>query len=166
MILRSLTMVAGLAGGLAASQFPAFSQQYAQRLGGAVDELQKIVADFDASARAAGLSREAALAELSGSAFLERRQNDMRRTFSRYERLSEVHSALTDASAIDRLALAPRAADREIADAAWSHFRPALPLNLEGLMFAASGFLGAVIVLRMLGMAIGVAWGAPRRRVS
>ncbi|MEM9851772.1 MAG: DUF2937 family protein, partial [Pseudomonadota bacterium] len=49
-----------LAGGCAmlcaTSQFPEFSQQYVQRLGGAVDELRRVAADFDASARAAGLT--------------------------------------------------------------------------------------------------------------
>ena len=37
MILRVLAVAAGLAGAGTLSQFPEFSQQYVQRLGGAVD---------------------------------------------------------------------------------------------------------------------------------
>ncbi|MEM9196474.1 MAG: DUF2937 family protein [Pseudomonadota bacterium] len=163
MILRSLTMAASLAGGLAASQFPAFSQQYAQRLGGAVDELSQVVADFDASARAAGLTREEALRDLAGSTFRDRRQQDMRRTFRRHARLSAVRAELAEASALDRLTLVPKAADRDIADAAWAEFRPAVPLTWDGLLFAAAGFFGLLAMLRLTGAAIGMSRGAARR---
>ena len=53
----------------AASQFPEYSQQYVQRLGGAVDELRLVVADFDKSAAGVGLSRDAALASMTGNDF-------------------------------------------------------------------------------------------------
>ena len=43
------------------SQFPAFSDQYVQRLGGQVDALTRVAADFDASAEGAGLTRDQAL---------------------------------------------------------------------------------------------------------
>ena len=50
---------------IALSQFPAFSDQYVQRLGGQVDALSRVAAQFDASARAAGLTRDQALAMLA-----------------------------------------------------------------------------------------------------
>ena len=56
MFLRTMVLTSGLCGALAAAQFPAYSQQYLQRLGGAVDALQQVVADFDASASALGMS--------------------------------------------------------------------------------------------------------------
>ena len=43
MILRTMALAAGLTGAATLSQFPEFSQQYTQRLGGAVDELSAIV---------------------------------------------------------------------------------------------------------------------------
>ena len=52
MILRALTLAGGLTGAAVSSQFPEFSQQYTQRLGGAVDALAVVVADFDAMALA------------------------------------------------------------------------------------------------------------------
>ena len=47
---NTMTMAFGLAGALTLSQAPEFAQQYRQRLGGALDELRRVVADFDADA--------------------------------------------------------------------------------------------------------------------
>ncbi|MEL7345872.1 MAG: DUF2937 family protein, partial [Pseudomonadota bacterium] len=84
-MLRILALAGGLAGAAGMSQFPEYSQQYTQRLAGAVDELSTVVADFDASALASGLTRQEALAQLSGTEFLDRRQADMTRTLTRYD---------------------------------------------------------------------------------
>lgn len=87
MILRTLALVGGLTGAAALSQFPEFGQQYTQRLGGAVSALAEVVADFDASAQAEGLSRADALASMVGTPFVERRRADMERTIDRYDHL-------------------------------------------------------------------------------
>jgi hypothetical protein len=42
----AIALIAGLLG----SQGPEFAQQYRQRIGGALDELKRIVADFDQEA--------------------------------------------------------------------------------------------------------------------
>lgn len=141
MILRSLTLAGGIAGAAAVSQFPEFSQQYAQRLGGAVDALAEVVADFDASAAAVGLERETALAQMQGSAFLERRQADMTRTFTRFERLRADLAALEGQGPFMRAYHLPRLRDAEIARAAWVAYQPAVPLNFAGVSFALVGFL-------------------------
>ena len=47
---RLIVIVAAALGGVGASQLPEFAQQYRQRLGGALEELTRIVAEFDASA--------------------------------------------------------------------------------------------------------------------
>ncbi|MDF3414285.1 DUF2937 family protein [Sulfitobacter sp. M57] len=141
MILRSLTLAGGIAGAAAVSQFPEFSQQYAQRLGGAVDALAEVVADFDASAAAVGLERETALAQMQGSAFLERRQADMTRTFTRFERLRVDLAALEGQGPFMRAYHLPRLRDAEIARAAWVAYQPAVPLNFAGVSFALVGFL-------------------------
>ena len=49
-LFRRLSMAIGLLCGLAATQAPEFAQQYRQRLAGAVDELSRIVNQFDAEA--------------------------------------------------------------------------------------------------------------------
>lgn len=127
MILRALTLAGGLTGAAASSQFPEFSQQYLQRLGGAVDALEQVVADFDASATSVGLTRDAALAQMQGTAFLDRRRADMAQTFLRYETLKDDLSKLEGAGPFMRAYNLPRLTDTQIARAAWDAYEPAVP---------------------------------------
>lgn len=150
MILRVFTVAGGLFGAASLSQFPEYSQQYTQRLSGAVDELQRVVADFDASAAAEGLSREAALTQMVGTDFVERRRVDMERTISRSIILAGDLEALRDASPMQRFLNAGRFADAEIAQRAWGDFKPAVPLTVTGLMFAAIGFIAGLLLIHML----------------
>lgn len=149
-MLRLLGLLAGLIGGASCAQFPEFSQQYLQRLSGAVDELGKIVEDFDTSARAAGMSREKALAELDGSEFLARRNEDMSRTIERHTRLAAERGRLAQSTAIQRLLAAPRVVDPEIAERTWADYKPAVPVTGEGLLFGAAGFLAGLLGLHAL----------------
>jgi len=123
------------------AQFPEFSQQYVQRLGGTVDALGQVVADFDRSAQSAGLTRASALEELQGGAFLDLRGDDMRRTIERHERLAASLTLLRQERAAGRLALAYGAFDTEIAAATYDDYRPALPVTVEGVVFALGGFV-------------------------
>ena len=150
MIVRVLSLAGGLAGATGLSQFPEFSQQYLQRLGGAVDELSRVVADFDASAAAEGLTREAALAEMAGTQFVERRQTDMARTIARYNRLTADLAALRDATPFERAAQPQRFTDPEIVTRTWDDFKPAVPVTIEGLGFAGIGFVVGWFVLSVV----------------
>lgn len=134
-------IVGALALGIGASQFPELSQQYKQRLGGAVDALEQVVADFDASARGAGLSRDQALEEYQGSNFLTQRGADMRLTIVRYERLSGDLAILEETSAITRLRNFTALTDPDILRRTWGVFVPAVPISAEGAMFALGGGL-------------------------
>lgn len=144
MILRAITLAGGLAAGAGASQFPEFSQQYAQRLGGAVDALTEVVADFDTSAAAEGLTRPQALEQMQGADFLERRRFDMERTFDRHATLSEDLRLLNDAGPFMRAYHGARFTDGDVASAAWDAFQPAVPLNMTGAIFAGFGFLAGL----------------------
>ena len=148
MLLRTLTLAGGLAGAAGMSQFPEFSQQYVQRLGGAVDELTRFVAEFDVDAASLGLSRAAALAELAeGGAMGARRAETMSRTLARHDRLSGDLAALQAAGPFTRLYRAGHLGDGEIARQAWGAFRPALPLTFEGVVCAGLGFLAGTAAL-------------------
>ena len=57
MIVRAVALGVGVLCGALASQAPEFAQQYRQRLGGALDELTAIVAQFDDDARRAEIGR-------------------------------------------------------------------------------------------------------------
>lgn len=139
MIFRVVAFASAVLGGAGASQFPEYSQQYLQRLSGAVEELDRVTADFDASAQAAGLDRDAALAQMEGTEFLESRRADMTGTFERHARLTEDLEALETSGSFTRALHAWRMTDSDVAQAAWGDFEPAVPVTGEGAAFAGGG---------------------------
>lgn len=149
-MIRVLCILGGLAGGASLSQYPEFSQQYLQRLAGQVDALTEVVKDFDASALDAGLGREQALEELTGSPFLESRQASMRRTFARHARLAENLMVLRDAGPLARLTLPHRMGDAATLRATWADFTPAVPVSVAGVTTAGAGFVAGWGVLAAL----------------
>ncbi|KAA9009905.1 DUF2937 family protein [Histidinibacterium aquaticum] len=165
MIIRMLALAGGLAGGAALSQYPEFTQQYVQRLGGQIDALTVVVEDFDATAERSGLTRDAALAQMTGTPFLDDRRADMTRTIRRYESLSEARVALDTATPMERLMLPHRMGDSETFRGTWEAFEPALPLTLPGAVAAGAGYLaGWLAVAGMLSLLALPFRGGARRR--
>lgn len=162
-MLRLLAFVGGLAGAGTLSQFPEFSQQYLQRLGGQVDALAAVTADFDASAEKAGMDRGKALASMTGTEFLGFRQEDMRNAFARFERLSGDLTLLRAAGPVERVFMPQRFADTTLFKATLADFRPAMPVTLTGLTTAGIGFLGGWAAVMGLVTLIATPF---RRRVS
>lgn len=151
MLARALSLAGGITGALGLSQFPEFSQQYAQRLGGAVDELSRVVAGFDADAASVGLDRSAALADLAaGGAMARARAETMQATITRHARLTADLAALDGAGPFTRAYLVPRMTDPVIAERAWQAYRPALPASFEGVTFAGLGYLTGMLVMAAL----------------
>jgi len=138
-MIRVMALAGGVAGAATFSQYPEFAQQYTQRLAGQVDALTTVVMDFDTSALAAGLGREAALAEMTGSDFLVARQSDMRRTFARHAVLADDLARLRAASPFQRMQMPHRLGDGATLQATWGDFQPALPLTSAGAASAAVG---------------------------
>lgn len=165
MVLRGVLVLAGaLAGGAGLSQFPEFSQQYLQRLAGQVDALGVVVANFDATATRNGLTRDTALAQMTGTPFLTDRQADLRRDFARFERLSGDLTLLRAASPLERLAMPHRLSDRDTFAATWADYRPAVPVTVDGLVSAGVGAgLGWGVVGGVLAL---LAWPFRRRRTA
>ena len=160
MIFRAVIIGVGVVAGAFSAQLPEFSQQYVQRMGGAVDALEQVVADFDASASAEGLSREAALAQMTGTSFLERRRADMERTFARHKALQADLERLEGASAVQRVLILGQRRDVELTGEVWAVFQPAVPVTAEGVLFAGGGFVAGA------GMAGGLGRLMRRRRVA
>jgi hypothetical protein len=140
---RILSTFGGLALGLVLSQFPEYAQQYTQRLGGAVDELAIITADFDRAATEAGLTRVEALGRYAGSSdtFLVDRGLSVAATFARYEHLSAMLQRIRGANAVERFTLLPDFLDTDIGARALENFQPAVPVTMEGFAYAGGGFL-------------------------
>ncbi|AJE48072.1 DUF2937 family protein [Celeribacter indicus] len=150
-MLKALALAGGLLGAAIVSQFPEFTQQYTQRLGGQVEALEVVIEDFDASARRAEMTREEALASMGGSVFLENRRRDMRNTIDRHARLTADLAALRASGPLERLTMPQRVADTELALSTYHDFVPALPLSLAGGISALVGYgLGWGLVSALL----------------
>lgn len=140
---RTLGVLGGLCLAVAMSQFPEYAQQYTQRLGGAVDELRIITEEFDASALVGGLTRQQALDrfETSPDSFIKGRGDSMEATFRRYDLLRATLAEVEGADAIERLRNLPAYVDTEIGGRTLENFKPAVPVTVEGFLYAGLGFL-------------------------
>jgi hypothetical protein len=151
-ILRIVALSFGLAGAGIASQGPEFAQQYRQRLGGAIDELTRLVTRFEDDARANGLTREEAAARLRAHPedLVSRQGIAMQGNMDRVTRLQAHRQAMAEAGPFGRIALMVRDGDADLLRAAWSEFEPALPITEEGIVSALGGFAvawGGVLLL-------------------
>ncbi|MGJ3262882.1 MAG: DUF2937 family protein [Salinarimonas sp.] len=145
---RIVAMGMGLVGALAASQGPEFAQQYEQRLGGALDELETVVARFDDSAREAGLDREGAVERLEANPDgLVRRQGEGARAAAlRLEALRAHAARLAAHDGLGQVLLLVRDADPQIARAAYRAYEPAVPVTSEGALAAGLGFVALWLI--------------------
>ncbi|SEN63217.1 Protein of unknown function [Pseudorhodobacter antarcticus] len=164
MIAKILALAGGISGAVALSQYPEFSQQYIQRLGGQVDALTLVVADFDRSATANGLTRDAALDQLQGTAFLAARKTDTARMFARHERLAADLAFLRLASPMERIAMPHRLGDAETFAATWGDYQPALPLTVAGAVAGVLGFFGGFAGIKLVFSILG--WPFRRLRAK
>jgi len=149
---RIIAGIGGLALGVALSQFPEYAQQYTQRLGGAVDELRVITADFDREAQAAGLDRQTALERYAAANddFLAGRGTSMTATFQRYEMLSATLARIESAGPAERFQSLPAYLDSDIGRRTLENYQPAVPVTVEGVLYAGGGFLLGYLTLSAL----------------
>jgi hypothetical protein len=165
-IVRIAAVAFGLLGGVLASQAPEFSQQYRQRLGGAVDELHRAVEHFDHDAEANGESREGAITRLRSNAddLASRQGIAMQGNIDRLTRLEAHREAMMQAGPFARIALMLRDGDTDVMRSAYGEFEPAMPVTEEGLLSAAGGFIafwGGILLLAGFGRSL---IRRPRRR--
>jgi hypothetical protein len=119
--------------GLIGSQGPEFAQQYRERIGGALDELRRIVAEFDAEATAEQLTRPQAIGRLEQNSdpLARERGRDLTVTIARADRLQELLDAMQSAGPLRRLYVMAKDFDPQIAQRTLDNYEPAAPLSLE-----------------------------------
>lgn len=146
---RALSILGGLALAFGFAQFPEYAQQYEQRLGGAVDELRVIVADFDRSATSFGLSREDALLRyaVSPDDFLVDRGLSMRTILERYQRLSTDLAELQNATPLQRVQHLNSYLDSDVGAKALENYLPAVPVTAEGFAWGLAGMIIGYVLL-------------------
>ena len=140
---RVLAVAIGLLSGLAGAQLPEFAQQYRQRLGGAVDELRRVVTRFDENAQASGLTRQEALKRLADNAdpVARGQATTTEEIAARLGRLEAQKRSFEQVGSFGRLVLLARESDPTLARAAYLDYEPAWPATTEGLVMGGTGFL-------------------------
>lgn len=153
MIGRVLALAIGLMSGLAGAQLPEYAQQYRQRLGGAADELRRVVTRFDDDARQQGLDREAALKRLAQNSdpVAQGQSGSVRESAERYDRFNAQLRAFEQAGPFQRLVLFAREADPGIAQETYRAFEPAWPATSEGLVMGGTAFAFGWAILIFIG---------------
>jgi hypothetical protein len=149
MLARRLALFFALLCAALASQIPEYGQQYRQRLGGAVDELNLIIARFDEDSRQAGLSEQQGIKRLleNNDEFIRGRGFQMQDIIRRRQKLGR---AMDEPQGLERLFSLTFDFDASIARQAYSDYRPAVPVTSDGFIFGGIGFLSSFLLLRLL----------------
>jgi hypothetical protein len=159
MLARRLALAIALLAGLIGSQGPEFAQQYRQRLGGALEELNRIVSEFDAEVRRQNLTPAEALKRLEDNSdpLARERGEAMGKAVARAERLNEQIQAVNSAGPLMRLYVVATGFDPEIARSALDNYEPAEPLSIAALTAGGLAALCGWVTTRL------IAWPFSRR---
>ncbi|MQT13345.1 DUF2937 family protein [Segnochrobactrum spirostomi] len=165
MIHRTLAIILALLVGAAFAQVPEFGQQYRQRLGGAIGELQAIIAGFDQDAKAHGLDRQAALARLRQNQDLVVQDQAVRMAgiAARLDKLEAQDEAYRTAGPFGRLVAILDNYDPTLVEGTLASYEPAIPTTLEGAVTAGAGFFATLIVLSLGGQTFALVFRRRRR---
>ncbi|MCR4267890.1 DUF2937 family protein [Nitratireductor sp. ZSWI3] len=157
---RIAALAVTLACGLATSQAPELAQQYRQRLNGAMQELEQVVAAFDADATNNKLTRDEVLKVYDASTVpvLRDRGRSMRAAFDRFDRLVRHAALFEDLSPVARPLALVRSPDTMVLKGTLADFEPAVPITPHGLIWTGVGLLfgfglfkGLALLLRRRG---------------
>jgi hypothetical protein len=154
---RSVALVIAVAAGLMASQAPEFAQQYRQRLGGAVDELARVIDSFNKDASSSGVDETAALAVMArnNEPLVRQQAVSMAETILRYHHLSDQQAAFAGSPPFARLVVFFQEFDRPLVESTLQSYEPAVPTTLEGVVLAGGAFLIMYGLLRFLTLFFG-----------
>lgn len=143
MLIRRFAMAIGILFAVITSQLPEYSQQYRQRLGGAIDELRAALAEFDAEAGRLSLDRSAGIARLESDRdeLAQARGRDIAATAEREARLERQQTAFTTAGPLSQYWVLASQFDSRIGGRAYGDFQPAVPVTTAGLLAALSGLV-------------------------
>ncbi len=126
----------GAAGGMGLSQAPAFTQAYLQRLGGHLDEARRTLAMIE---------RGQWLQQLG----VEDRQQAAREFSARVFELEQALLSISQAPPLLQPLVMLQHADSDIAQRAWEHFTPAIPVDAPSLVYTGCGIVLALIVYEL-----------------
>ena len=130
------------------SQAPEFMQQYAQRLGGHLDEARNYLVQYEKLARDASLSLNDYIAHINASSdpAIARIGKVISDLVERVQTLADAQAALQNASVFTKPFAFFSHMDTQIAQNTWGAFKPAVPTTIEGLVYAAIGVAVTLLI--------------------
>lgn len=156
MIQRRIALFIALLCSLLMTQLPEYAGQYEQRLGGAIDELRAIIAQFDRDSAAQGLNEQGGIERLrqNTDVFVQQRGDQMADISARLARLEAVQQMLKTSGPAERLELIATHYDPGIAARALQSFQPAVPVSTEAFILGFIGFLAGGGLVHAAGYSI------------
>jgi len=166
LITRRLAVAIGLLFAVLGAQWPEFAQQYRQRLGGALDELNRMIAEFDQQTQSQSLTREQGLERLeqNDDPLARQRGEAVAEDIDRAQRLSRQKQAFTDSGPVTRLIALVENFDPATMAQAWRDFEPALPVTTEAFVVGAAGLIVGWSLTHIVAWPIRKRWRARRGR--
>ena len=149
MILRLLNGLAAVFGAAGSAQFPAYYQQYLQRLGGRLDQAKLDVDRIRADAESLGVTLETYLRELANS------ETDVaklagERELARVDNantLETAYASLSGAGPLERPLAFFQQMQPDLAQETLKVFVPAMPISTEGFVYAAVGLVLGLMLM-------------------
>jgi hypothetical protein len=135
-LIRRLALAVGVLFALVGSQLPEFAQQYRQRLGGAIDELDRMIAQFDTEVAAQSLTRVQGVDRLktNSDSLAQERGAAIEEDVDRAARLARQREAFQIGGPLTRLAGLIENFDPTTASKAIEDYEPAVPLTFEAFV--------------------------------
>jgi hypothetical protein len=136
LLTRRLALAIGLLFAVIGSQAPEFAQQYRQRLGGAIDELDRMIAQFDSEVAAQSLTRAQGVERLKTNpdSLAQERGAAIEDDVDRAARLTRQSEALQIGGPLTRLAGLIENFDPATASKAIRDYEPAVPITFEAFV--------------------------------
>lgn len=152
--MRILALAFGVLCAVFTSQVPEFMQQYLQRMGGAIDELNIVVTHFEVDSGRSGYEVTGALQVMARNPeqLVRDQGRRMEENISRLNRLRTQHAAMTDAGTFRRVSAFFANVDAPIVERTWNNYKFAIPLSLDGILFAMIGFIIPFALIEILGL--------------
>ena len=152
MFFRPIKFLAGILCAIVLSQFPEFSQQYQQRLGGKLDELGKVVDNFTEDANLSGQTVQDALSRMkeSGDELIATRGERIGEYFDDFSNLLEQSEILATGGMFQKIYVIVLSLDTDLVIATYQEFSPAIPVSLDGFLLAGVGFVLGYFSLGLL----------------
>jgi hypothetical protein len=145
--MHAVILLIALLPALFLSQLPEFVQQYSQRMGGAIDELTRIVEHFDEDSRRSGYDRSSALQLMAKNPeqLIREQSTRMQDNFARLNRLRAQQQAFNNSTSVGRSFEFLKHYDPPLAERTFASFR--FGLSIDGVVLGALGwFLGSLLM--------------------